>query len=268
MVDLPDNIRADLSDVSQRITGIATAMTKIKAENDADALIGWRNINWKFSPNRHVDAYRKAASTVSHAPMQWRAWHAPQYFSNTPLPTSEGIMCKVTYPGAAAGAAKHTTLKFGGRDTTASVIAAACVKFHISTSDVGTYVFKANGLLDYMDGSAVLLSYEHVRLTVREGLPLVLALVKRPVDPATVAPAVESKDRVILTNEYKNKGDSVVEVKQPADEAATPGVPTTFPLSSLNRPFRIRINGLENCIPISLPRFNPAKMDKLSVKSM
>jgi hypothetical protein len=39
--------------------------------------------------------------------------------------------------------------------------------------------------------------------------------------------------------EYKNRGDAVVEAKQ--DEATVPGVPTTFPFSSLHRPFRIRV---------------------------
>jgi hypothetical protein len=161
-LDLPDDLRYDLGELHNHVKIVAESVGKLKGENatdknDADALIGWRNINWNFK-NKHVDIYRKNAS--ARTPAQWRQWHQPHYFSATPLPASESIMCKVIFPAAMVGATKHTVLKFGSKETATQMIQQACLKFHISTTDAPTYVFKANGLFDFMAGDVPLLSFE------------------------------------------------------------------------------------------------------------
>eukprot|EP00457_Paulinella_chromatophora_P000957 gb/GEZN01000959.1/.p1 GENE.gb/GEZN01000959.1/~~gb/GEZN01000959.1/.p1 ORF type:complete len:1100 (-),score=179.27 gb/GEZN01000959.1/:106-3405(-) len=250
----------DLREIRTRVINVHTQIQQggsLDDRDDVEALVEFEKLEWNFH-NFHVDQYRREAiDTFSSLQANgFTAWHMPEYKCPTmPLPTlqEKTLMVHVNLPKVQP--IKNTKVPMGPKDTVEKAIDMAfskCGKAE-GLGDKTTYVLKAEGHQDFMTGTNFLWDYEHVRVSMRDGKPIRLSLVRRP-EPT------EHIENVEMLEKY---ADAVKETLKPVAVNAHRGISTnqpfweisSFPLSELHIPMKFKLIGMDNATEASLPRY-------------
>jgi hypothetical protein len=242
--------------------------------SDLDALLNVGGRNWDFD-NDVVKSYRKRyweEHQKDDEAKRYSEWECPQYKSDLALPRNfveKDALVELRY-APSRSELKQQLIKINVKqtETVKGVIAAAHAKL---TRNMGTmvdlgpaseYVLKIHGSEAFMYGEHPFMSYEDIRLSVRQQKHLQVQLVKRP------APQVPDTTNA---EEYASLVDHTAD-SAIVDDYRTAAMPTDFavmdkiPLRSVTRPYRIRIVGADNTTLDSLPRMGQS-VDSFKVET-
>jgi hypothetical protein len=137
-----------------------------------------------------VALFRRGAVEFDHEKFLYDDWHIPQYFSRTPLPqnASKSLGVHISLPKGQH--VENTKVPMEHKDSVEKAVRIAFSKCRQIEGDENSYVLKALGLKDYMEGDKVLFDYEYVRRCIHDSVPVTLSLVPRPA-PTEYTPEVD-----------------------------------------------------------------------------